>query len=152
MMYNINGVSMIMTRKNSDLIFCSASTKEKLYYLAMIVLKFKILNNIYVAAYIGGGARLWAEGLRTHFNDIDVWLPGYHTKSRSYIDNQLVDGDPDAEIPPRIHNFCRRTATEIFAGIYASSIEHLLNIKLFLNRDKDQKDIYLLKKYLQERS
>ena len=108
---------------------------------------------------ITSGSAMVLHGLRKETNDVDITVNkelfeyfedrGYYVKYYPINENKtciLIDLTYDVqlikvdEIPPKY--------VTIVDGIPTQTIEHLLEFKLGLNRDKDQNDIKVLKKYL----
>lgn len=116
--------------------------------LVSLVDLFRHLENIDGPFYIVGGAILWVEGLKDSYRDLDVWTPNHPVKIKKTFNEILIDTDPGEDFSLEISDFCRKTARYVGDGIYISSIEHMLNVKKYLNRPKDALDIELLTRYL----
>jgi hypothetical protein len=121
-----------------------------------IINELKLPKDKYV---ITSGSAMVLHGLRQETNDVDITVnkelfeyfedKGYYVKYYPINENKtciLIDLTYDVqlikvdEIPPEY--------VTIVDGIPTQTIEHLLKFKLELNRDKDQNDIKVLKKYL----
>ena len=121
-----------------------------------IINELKLPKDKYV---ITSGSAMVLHGLRKETNDVDITVNkelfeyfedrGYYVKYYPINENKtciLIDLTYDVqlikvdEIPPEY--------VTIVDGIPTQTIEHLLEFKLGLNRDKDQNDIKVLKKYL----
>jgi hypothetical protein len=108
---------------------------------------------------ITSGSAMVLHGLREGTNDVDITVnkelfeyfedKGYYVKYYKINENRtcvLIDLTYDVQII-RAEEIPSEYVT-IVDGIPTQTIEHLLKFKLELNRDKDQNDIKVLKKYL----
>ena len=108
---------------------------------------------------ITSGSAMVLHGLREGTNDVDITVnkelfeyfedKGYYVKYYKINENRtcvLIDLTYDVQII-RAEEIPSEYVT-IIDGIPTQTVEHLLEFKLGLNRDKDQNDIKVLKKYL----
>ena len=108
---------------------------------------------------VTSGSAMVLHGLREGTNDVDITVnkelfeyfedKGYYVKYYKINENRtcvLIDLTYDVQII-RAEEIPSEYVT-IIDGIPTQTVEHLLEFKLGLNRDKDQNDIKVLKKYL----
>ena len=108
---------------------------------------------------VTSGSAMVLHGLREGTNDVDITVnkelfeyfedKGYYVKYYKINENRtcvLIDLTYDVQII-RAEEIPSEYVT-IIDGIPTQTVEYLLEFKLGLNRDKDQNDIKVLKKYL----
>lgn len=92
------------------------------------------------------------HGLRESTQDIDMDVPEHFYREMLASDaprKQLQDGNFAIAWNSKIDiHLGKKLSTEIVEGVGADSLEEVLQLKQRLNREKDQKDIVILKAYL----
>ena len=108
---------------------------------------------------ITSGSAMVIHGLRKETNDVDITVnkelfeyyenKGYYVKYHKINENRscvLIDLTEVIQLI-KVEEIPKEYVVYI-DGIPTQTIEHLLEFKIGLNRDKDQKDISVLKKHL----
>lgn len=108
---------------------------------------------------VTSGSAMVLHGLREKTNDVDITVDkelfeyyenmGHYVQYHKLNDNRtciLIDLTYDVQII-KAEEIPSEYVT-VIDGIPTQTVEHLLEFKLGLNRDKDQNDIKVLKKYL----
>ena len=112
---------------------------------------FLAINGLSVEAphvILAGGA-MALQGLDREIRDIDIWVPGLPCKLEVVIDGVEFDAKPGFDLGDPIWRrgvWGRRVRLE--SGLEVMSLHDVLEMKLCLNRDKDQSDIKALAKCL----
>lgn len=93
------------------------------------------------------GAALWLHGLRQHFGDVDLYVPGLVSEVTDIHGFEIESHSTMDTIAPGLGDDVFRD--RVFShGIYVQSPESILRMKLLLGRPKDIPDIEILRTYL----
>ena len=97
---------------------------------------------------LAGGA-MALQGLDREIRDIDIWLPGLPSKLEVVVDGVEFDAKPQFDLGHWIWQkgvWDRRIRLE--SGLEVMDLHDVLEMKLCLNRTKDQTDIRTLRSVL----
>lgn len=108
---------------------------------------------------VGAGACMYTLGLRQSYEDIDVFVKGdvFETLKDMEVPRHFFERSNGyrvlvLEFPGKVDVHAEREGSSVhttgYKGVYFETPESMLDLKLLLNRDKDQKDIRILKQYI----